>query len=101
MYAIRSYYALSGTRFNTSVKDVGVTMTILTEQFLEDVALTDVNELLKFTPGGDKETTQSSTGISSNLYWGDQTMFRGIKAENIVRNTFSTNMPSDTYNAGP
>lgn len=93
---------LSGTRLRSSVKDVGTTLTIITEQFMEDLALNNTNELIEFTPGAEKETTQNGTGTGGDvsLYWGDNTRFRGQHAENIYRNQFKTNMPSDGYNAG-
>lgn len=90
---------LSGTRLNSSTKDLGVTMTILTEQFMEDLGVNNTNDMIDFTPGSEKETTQGGQGAST-IYWGDNTMVRGVRVENIVRNQFSTNITGDSYNAG-
>lgn len=90
---------LSGTRLNTSTKDIGVTMTILTEQFMEDLAVNSTNQMVDFTPGSEVETTQGGEG-ASQVYWGDNPRIRGLRVENIVRNQFKTNITADSYNAG-
>ncbi|MDP3069201.1 MAG: hypothetical protein Q8N18_02885 [Opitutaceae bacterium] len=91
---------LSGTRLNSSVADLGSTMTILTPQFWQDLGLTDTNDLILFTPGGDTRNGNNSDTNGGNLFWGDKTVFRGIATENIVRNYFRTEIPSDVYNTG-
>lgn len=91
---------LAGTRFNTPVTDVGVTMSIFTEQFLDDLALTSTNDIMLYTPGSAKDETKSGAGAVASLYWADQTVFRGIRTENIYRNQFPSWIPSDSYNAG-
>lgn len=90
---------LSGTRLNTSTKDIGVTMTILTDQLMDDLAVNGTNDLIEFTPGSEKETTQGGEGAST-IYWGDNTRIRGVRVENMVRNQFVTNITGDGYNAG-
>lgn len=90
---------LSGTRLNSAVKDLGNTMTILTPKFWEDTGVTSVNDLILFTPGSEKADTQQDRGNADLLFWGDTTIFRGVHTENIMRNQFRSNLPSDTYNA--
>ncbi len=89
---------LSGTRLSTSVQDIGGTMTILTPEVWEDLALTGTNDLLRFTPGAEKNDVQDADGNGQALFFGDNTRVRGLAFENIVRNGFRTNIPSDTYN---
>ncbi|MFZ9746701.1 MAG: TonB-dependent receptor plug domain-containing protein [Opitutaceae bacterium] len=90
---------LSGTRLSTSVQDIGGTMTIITPEVWEDLALTSTNDLLRFTPGAEKNDVQEADGNGQALFFGDNTRVRGIQFENIVRNGFRTNLPSDTYNS--
>ena len=90
---------LSGTRLNTPFRDLGLTVTALTEEFWEDTAFSSVNEMLIFTPGAERSDTQINDSNARAQYWGDNTMFRGVQIENIVRNQFRTNIPSDTFNA--
>ena len=90
---------LSGTRLNTNVQDIGGTMTVITPQLWEDFALEGTNDMLRFTPGAEKNDVQQADGAGQALFFGDNTRIRGIQFENIVRNGFRTNMPSDTYNA--
>ncbi|MDQ8201436.1 TonB-dependent receptor plug domain-containing protein [Pelagicoccus sp. SDUM812003] len=90
---------LSGTRLNTAVKDLATTMSILTEQFWDDTAASSVNDMLIYTPGAERSDTQFGGGNARSQFWGDNTIFRGVQVENIVRNQFRSNIPSDTYNA--
>ncbi|RME66909.1 MAG: hypothetical protein D6781_14275, partial [Verrucomicrobia bacterium] len=68
-------------------------------QFWEDMAFSSTNDMIRFTPGAEREVNQQETGAGSLLFWGDNTRIRGIRVENIVRNGFRTNIPSDAYNA--
>ena len=90
---------LSGTRLNTPFRDLGLTVTALTEEFWEDTAFSSVNDMLIFTPGAERSDTQINDTNARDQYWGDNTIFRGVQIENIVRNQFRTNIPSDTFNA--
>ena len=90
---------LAGTRLNTSIRDLGITITALTQEFWEDTAVSSVNDMLIFTPGAERSDTQVNDTNARTQYWGDNTRFRGVQIENIVRNQFRTNIPSDTYNA--
>lgn len=89
---------LSGTRINTDVKDIGGTLSILTKEVWEDLGLTSTNDLLRFTPGAEKNDVQEADGPGQALFFGDNTRVRGIQFEGIVRNGYRTNFPSDTYN---
>ena len=60
-YAAQS--TLSGTRVNTDVKDIGGTMTIITPEVMEDLALTSTNDILRFTPGAEKNDVQEADGL--------------------------------------
>ena len=44
---------LAGTRLRTSVRDVGAAITIMTQEFMEDVGVTSLEEALEFAPNTD------------------------------------------------
>jgi len=96
----RAQNTLSGTRLNSSVADLGSTMTILTPEAWGDLGAVNTNDLMLYTPGGDVRNGNYSDSNSGNLFWGDSTVFRGIATENIVRNYFRSEIPSDVYNTG-
>ena len=89
---------LSGTRLNSSVADLGGTMSIFTPQFLEDMAFSTTNDVIKFAPGMERNDTQDQVNGQVNLFFGDATRIRGIQVEMISRNQFRSNIPSDSYN---
>lgn len=96
---------LSASRLNTELRDVSQSISVLTEDFLDDIgALTPEDALLyslnvenisEFTdPQGNG---QANTGIAFNNFTG---RVRGIDSAGIMRDFFNTNLQSDTYNLG-
>ncbi|MBL9186514.1 MAG: hypothetical protein JNK23_03455 [Opitutaceae bacterium] len=83
---------LSGTRLNSPVADLGVTLTIFTPEVWTDLSLSSTNELINYTPGAE-------INYSNTFFFGDAVKFRGILVENILRNSFKSNVPNDSYNA--
>ncbi|MEO6246942.1 MAG: hypothetical protein ABIQ12_16060, partial [Opitutaceae bacterium] len=82
---------LSGTRLNSPLADLGVTMTIFTPEVWGDLALSSTNDIINYTPGAE-------VNYSNTFFFGDSTRFRGILVENILRNSFKSNIPNDSYN---
>jgi outer membrane receptor protein involved in Fe transport len=106
------YYAsqtLAGTRLKTNVQDVGSSIQILTEDFLDDVGADDVNDLFLYT------TNTEAAGLNGNFtdYTVGQTSFgdeafrsdpqgsqrvRGLSPADLTRGYFLSRLPSDRYN---
>jgi outer membrane receptor protein involved in Fe transport len=105
------YYAantLSGTRLNSSVQDLGSSITVITKQQLEDTASIDINDIFRYE--ANTEGTFNFTSTSSSTPTSDQiqqnpagaTRIRGISSPNITVDYFvhNTRIPIDTYNVG-
>ena len=105
------YYAantLSGTRLNSSVQDLGSSVTVITKQQLEDTASIDINDIFRYE--ANTEGTYDFTSVSTSTPTSDQiqqnpagaTRIRGISTPNITEDYFvhSTRIPIDTYNVG-
>ncbi|OUV67166.1 MAG: hypothetical protein CBC93_05960 [Gammaproteobacteria bacterium TMED133] len=101
---------LAGTRLNTPLRDIASTVSVITEQFLEDTGSTDLQELLVYTAGteigGAGGTLANPDG--ANTVSGVQdpnfrqpvrnTRVRGLAAADLTRNYFTTLIPMDAYN---
>ncbi len=100
---------LAGTRINTALRDVGASISIITPEFLNDTASTNIGELLSLT------TSTEVGGVFGNFAGGDQTSVRPDQSENrenpqgnqrvrgigpatITRDYFITDIPFDSYN---
>lgn len=101
---------LAGTRINTALRDVGAAISIITPEFLNDTAATNLGELLSLT------TATEVGGVSGNFAGGttesgrpDQSesrenpqannRVRGIGAATTTRDYFLTDIPFDAYNS--
>ncbi len=107
---------LAGTRLNTELRDVGASITVVTEEFMEDTAATNLDELFIYTGntesagvfGNFSSTTlqqgfgflgaPSSSGASNVLNFTGQTRVRGLAAADVTRNFYLTEIPFDDYN---
>lgn len=106
----RATSTLSGTRINTSLRDIGTSIQAITQEFLEDTGATDVTELLQYTTssevaggaGGNFSDAIGSTAVfSSDTNIRSQTpptRIRGLAGATISRNLYSSIIPFDSYN---
>ena len=49
---------LSGTRLKTDLRDIGAALTIFTEQMMDDLAATNISDIVAFAPNTDTYVTQ-------------------------------------------
>ena len=101
---------LAGTRINTALRDVGAAISIITPEFLQDTAATNLGELLSLT------TSTEIGGVAGNFAGGGMengrpdmsesrenpqanNRVRGIGAATTTRNYFPTDIPFDAYNS--
>ena len=111
--ANQGYYAsqtLAGGRLRGELKDTGSSIQVITKEFLDDLAVTGIEELFQYTTGtevggilgnytgasdgGDGET---STGGARRDPDG-ASRIRGLAAPDRTRNYFKTDIPFDSYN---
>jgi catecholate siderophore receptor len=102
---------LAGTRLNTSLKDIGSSISIYTKSFLNDIGATNANELLVFGAGTEAAGSQGNySGAAASINSGDvyasgvrtapqnATRVRGLASPSYARGLFNTAIPIDSFN---
>lgn len=93
---------LSGSRFNTKLKDTAASISVMTEEFLSDLAAFDISEALEF---GNNLQLDHDDGVDSGAApAGNPTIelpqryrVRGLKTT-VARNGFAWEIGADSYN---
>lgn len=99
---------LAGTRIRTDLKDVGAAISVVTKDFMNDVAAVDAGTLLQYTTNAEVAGTRGTySGLgngttldeSANLRspQGAQRI-RGLSSADNTRDYFVTDIPWDGYN---
>ena len=108
-YLARS--SLAGTRLNTPLRDIAATVSVITQEFLDDTGSTDLQELLVYTAGteisgiggnwSNPDSTNVVSGIQEQNYRDPirNTRVRGLAAADLTRNYFTTLIAMDSYNS--
>ena len=87
---------LAGTRFNTELKDVPASISVMTADFLRDINASNMGEAMQYTVGAEYDQ-EAPTG--NNLQSSDmQFRMRGFKNSVLGRNFFESNVSQDAYN---
>tara|TARA_Y100000588_G_scaffold382470_1_gene470037 strand:+ start:145 stop:3525 length:3381 start_codon:yes stop_codon:yes gene_type:complete len=107
-YEARS--SLAGTRLNTPLSDIAATISVVTEEFMDDTGSTDLQELLVYTSnteilgiGGNFANPNSSIVVGA-IQDGQftrptqNTRVRGLAAADLTRNYFPSAVAMDSYN---
>lgn len=97
---------LAGNRLNTELRDIGSAVTVVTQEFLRDVAATDNSSLLQYTVGtevGGPRGNFAGVGDAAQLNEdtvrpNDNTRVRGLAAADNTREYFRSDVPWDSYN---
>ncbi len=100
---------LAGSRLRTNLSDVGASISVITNQFLEDTNSTDLRDALVYSAGtevsglGGNFSNASGTGteLTTDTSLGNNvgTRVRGLAAATLTRNYFRSSIPFDTYNS--
>lgn len=106
----RATQTLAGTRIRTNLRDVGASLQVVTEEFLQDTNATDIAGVLIYT------ANTEVGGLAGNFYGGQNsrgsiipelqrdnnsggvTRVRGLAAADLTRDYFITDIAFDTYN---
>jgi iron complex outermembrane receptor protein len=91
---------LSGTRLKTEVRHIASPVTILTEEFLQDIGATSFADIVEFMPGTETYRFDDSDLRGEQAHNGRTFSARGFRADNQSRDFFNTGIPLDTYNTG-
>lgn len=88
---------LAGTRLRTELKDTPVSLSILTEDFLNDIAATDLASVVDFLPNTAMFTVSGGDDSGNSAKQGDTLNVRGFKTASATRNFFQTLGFNDRY----
>lgn len=99
---------LAGNRLNTELRDIGNAVTVVTQQFLQDVGAVDNETLLQYTVNTEVGNVQGNfTGTGDGALLDESGRFtnpnqntrvRGLAAADNTRDYFLSNIPWDGYN---
>ena len=102
--------SLSGTRLNSSLKDIAGQITVMTPEFLQDLAVTDLNSALFYSLNTERDSELVDVS-GPNIGGGYSTEYpvggigvavggrtRGIGPPNRAHDFFDTVVPIDSYN---
>jgi len=96
---------LAGTRLNTDLKDVGAAVSVYTKEFLDDISVTKLQDILTFTASteaaGQNGNFSGVTGENAAEVRDDPSSVnrvRALAAATRTRDFFPTDIPGDTYN---
>ena len=102
----RATSTLAGTRIKTDVKDVGASVSIYTQEFLEDINGQKLDDVLTFTAntevGGVNGNFQGFSGendTSVRVETARSNRVRGLASATLTRGYFATDIPWDGYNS--
>lgn len=100
--------SLAGNRLNTDLRDVGSAITVVTGQFLRDIAATSNETLLQYTTNtevgniyGNMANAGSGTQLDETGKFANpnqNTRVRGLAAADMTVDYFATDIPWDSYN---
>jgi outer membrane receptor protein involved in Fe transport len=90
---------LAGSRLRTNFKDVPNQIETLTKDFMEDLAVTTIDQALIYTANVEnKNDYMPATPGNAVSSPGDGGRFRGIGAGTLSRNFFQVHNPTDNFN---
>ncbi len=93
---------LSGTRLKTDLKDIASSITIFTEELMNDLGANNVNDLIAFAPNTDPfiTTLTDTSGNGNNLLnTATQYVTRGGATTVVGQDFFVNNIPNDRFNS--
>ncbi|MBK1880514.1 TonB-dependent receptor plug domain-containing protein [Pelagicoccus mobilis] len=90
---------LAGTRLNSSLRDVGSAITIMTPEFLEDIGAANFEEALIYAPNTDTyEAGIINTPDGTSTRDANQYSVRGLQGNSLSRDFFRSLYRADLYN---
>lgn len=91
---------LAGSRIDTSLRDVGAAISVLTLEFLDDIGATSMKDVILFSNNSVPDYGDAATNFNGNPMIGNaetQLRIRGLAAS-YGRNYFTWDTSSDFYN---
>lgn len=87
--------SLAGGRLNSDLRDTAAAISVFTKDFLDDIAVTNVNQALEYALNTAAEVDATGNGgVENNFTF----RIRGISGAQRSRNLFRTQLNLDSYN---
>lgn len=96
---------LAASRTRTQLRDIGSQVSVMNEQFISDLAITDLNEAIAYSLNVETAdqtydvTNENNAGNNNSIQvFAGSPRSRGLSGATIGRDFFQTYMPVDAYN---
>ena len=91
--------ALTGTRTNEKLENLPNSISVMTQEFLQDIAVNNFLDAVEFATNAENLFNDSGTrGAAIGSRSGNQISFRGLASIRQLRDGFPWYMPQDIYN---
>ncbi len=95
---------LAGSRLNTKLRDTASSVSVFTKEFLDDLAITDLSQLLEYTVNSEMDTNSQGASSEQNRIIGGHALFAGIQIRGLLASIgvdyFTSITPTDPYRVG-
>lgn len=96
----RAQNTLSGTRLKSSLGDIAASVSVFTEEFLDDIGATSIQDAYLYSVNTENEDEYAANDTEGNdVSSTNNSRVRGLVASSTTRGFFNTNFRGDTYNA--
>lgn len=89
----RATNSIAGTRTSVAIKDLPMSMQVMTEEFISDIGTANLADVMTYASGVNAAGQTSFSGESDRDY-----NFRGFLTDVVLRNGFRGRGSADTYN---
>jgi len=95
---------LAGSRLNTRLRDTASSVSVFTREFLDDLAITDLRELMEYTVNGEMDTNSQGASSEQNRIIGGHALTAGVQSRGLIASLgvdyFASITPPDPYRVG-
>ena len=95
---------LAGSRLNTRLRDTASSVSVFTKEFLDDLGITDIRELMEYTVNGEMDTNSQGASSEQNRIIGGHALTAGIQIRGLIAGQgmdyFPSITPGDPYRFG-
>ncbi|MFM1747632.1 MAG: hypothetical protein RLZZ188_1298 [Verrucomicrobiota bacterium] len=95
---------LAGSRLNTRLRDTASSVAVFTKEFLDDIAITDIRELMEYTVNGEMDTNSQGASSEQNRIIGGHALTAGVQSRGLIAGLgmdyFPSITPPDPYRVG-
>ena len=95
---------LAGSRLNTRLRDTASSVAVFTKEFLDDLAITDIRELMEYTVNGEMDTNSQGASSEQNRIIGGHALTAGVQSRGLIAGLgmdyFPSITPPDPYRVG-